>query len=315
MKEMIVVPTVTYSHDQMMRDIDRLKKAYPGLITCEDAGYSVEGRTLPLLRLGTGPISFFCCGAHHAREFITSAYLMYAVNVYAHVASSNKRMGGYDLGRLLTGCSMYVMPMVNPDGVTLAQGGLKAVQQPENVQKMTMVRPSYCEWKANVNGIDLNRHYPVLWEQRYTPVAVPASELFSGGMPASEPEVKTVMRICRNHAFRAALSFHAKGESIAFSDVATADKTPEAPALARGIADVSDYTLLPVTDNPGIFAASFETWFRDEFLRPALLIKLAPAAGGMMPMNDRDFFQLVWKKGRYICAQGLSALQESAKIY
>ena len=309
MKAIIVEPTITYSHDQLMRDAYALKTAYPGLIQYEDAGYSAEGRALPLIRLGTGRAGIFCCGAHHAREYITSAYLMYAVNVYAHMALAKKRAGGFDMEKLLTDCSMYVMPMVNPDGTALAQGGLKAVQQPENVEKMTLVRPSYFEWKANVNGVDLNRHYPALWDSRYKPIDTPASELYSGDMPGTEPEVKTVMRICRSHAFRAALSFHTKGESIAYADAATREKTTDAPALAQSLADISRYALLPPDDNPGIFAASFETWFRNEFLRSALLVRLAPAAGGVMPVNERDFFPLVWKKGRYICAQAMEAVK------
>lgn len=310
MKGMIVSPTAPYTHDQLMRDAHALKSTYPDLIQCEDAGYSAEGRALPLLRLGTGRAGVFCCGAHHAREYITSAYLMYAVNIYAHAAAVKKRLGGFDMEKLLSECSMYVMPMVNPDGVALAQGGIKAVQQPENVAQMAMVRPSYCEWKANVNGVDLNRHYPALWDKRYMPIEAPASELYSGSLPGTEPEVIAVMRVCRSHAFRTALSFHAKGESIAYADTATAEKTTEASELARRLTTVSGYAMLPADDNPGVFAGSFETWFRDAFLRPALLIRLAPAAGGMFPLNEKDFFQLVWKKARWLCAAALETVKE-----
>jgi hypothetical protein len=310
MEKMIVSPTSPYTHDQLMRDVHALCHAYPDLVRYEDAGYSVEGRTLPLLRLGTGRASLLCCGAHYAREYITSACLMYTVNVYARAAAANKRLAGHDMAKLLSDCSLYVMPMVNPDGVALAQGGLKAVEHPEDVEKMTLVRPSYCEWKANVNGVDLNRHYPVLWDKRYMPIDVPASELYSGTEPGAEPEVKAVMRVCRSHAFRAALSFHAKGESISYADTATAEKTPDTLEIARRLADVSGYALMPVSDNPGVFAASFETWFRDTFLRPAVFIRIAPAAGGMMPMDDRDFFSLVWRKARLLCAAALTSVRE-----
>jgi len=311
MVKMIVSPTTPYTHDQLMRDVYALCVTYPGLIQSENAGYSVEGRALPLLRLGNGRTAILCCGAHHAREYITSAYLMYMVNVYARSAAANKRLGGYDMARLLSDCSIYVLPMVNPDGVALAQGGLKAMQQPENIKKIALVRSSYCEWKANVNGVDLNRHYPFIWDKRYRPIDVPASELYSGEEPGAEPEVRAVMRVCRSHAFHAALSFHAKGESIAYADTVTTEKTPDASGLARRLTDASGYALLPVSDNPGIFAASFEAWFRDAFLRPALMIRLSPAAGGMMPMDDRDFFSLVWKKARLVCVEILAAMVDN----
>ena len=308
MEKMIVSPTSPYTHDQLMRDVYALCATYPGLVSSEDVGYSVEGRALPLLRLGMGPAALLCCGAHHAREYITSAYLMYTVNTYARAAAANRRLGGFDIAKLLRDCSLYVMPMVNPDGTALAQGGLKAVQHPERVKEMMLVRSSYCEWKANVNGIDLNRHYPALWEKRYMPVSSPASELYSGSEPGTEPEVKAVMDVCRRRAFRAALSFHAKGGAIGYADVATAENTPGASDMARRLAAVSGYALLPVGDNPGIFAGSFETWFRGTFHRPALFIRIAPAAGGMMPLNERDFFQLVWKKARLLCAAALAEI-------
>jgi len=308
MEKMIVSPTSPYTHDQLMRDIHALCAAYPGLVSSEEAGYSVEGRALPLIRLGTGPAALLCCGAHHAREYITSAYLMYMVNTYARAAVANRRLGGFDIAKLLRDCSLFVMPMVNPDGVALAQGGLRAVQHPERVKGIMLVRSSYCEWKANVNGIDLDRHYPALWDKRYMPVDKPASELFSGSEPGTEPEVKAVMDVCRRRAFRAALSIHAKGEAIGYADIATAEKTPGAAGLARRLAAVSGYALLPVGDNPGIFAASFETWFRDTFHRSALFIRIAPAAGGMMPTPERDFFRLVWKKARLLGAAALAEI-------
>jgi hypothetical protein len=306
MEKMIVSPTSPYTHDQLMRDVYALCATYPGLISSENAGYSVEGRALPLIRLGTGPAALLCCGAHHAREYITSAYLMYTVNTYARAAAANKRLGGFNIAKLLGDCSLFVMPMINPDGVALVQGGLKAVQHPERVKEIMLVRSSYCEWKANVNGVDLNRHYPALWDKRYMPVSKPASELYSGSEPGTEPEVEAVMDVCRSKAFRAALSFHAKGESIGYADAATAEKISDAADMARRLADVSGYALLPVGDNPGIFAASFETWFRDTFQRPALFVRIAPAAGGMMPINEKDFFQLVWKKARLLCAAALA---------
>lgn len=310
MKGMIVQPTVPYSHSQLMRDITGLKAAYPELVRTEEAGFSVEGRELPLVIIGNGKRKLFCCGAHHAREYISSAYLMYAVNVYAQAAQSNKQYHGFDLKKLLSACTMYVMPMVNPDGVTLVQGGLKAVQDKQKVEAMIRVRPSYSEWKANINGVDLNRQYPALWEKKYVVVNAPASELFNGTSPAGEPEVRAVMRVCRNHAFSAALSFHTKGEVIYWADKHTYTKIEAARTFAEGLSAVSGYALMPISDSEGIYAAGFENWFRQEFLRPGILVELTPASDGAMPHHDKQFFPLVWDKTKRLCAQALKAVSE-----
>ena len=66
MKERIVNPTLPYSHAQLLRDILRLKNAYPALVTHkEDAGLSVEGRALPVVALG----SESSLSAHEAAEW------------------------------------------------------------------------------------------------------------------------------------------------------------------------------------------------------------------------------------------------------
>ena len=306
MKDFIVVPTAAYSHSQMLRDIDALKLTYPELIRSESAGFSVEGRELPLLQVGSGNRKVFFCATHHARDYITSAYLMYVVNVYAKAAFENHKMGRYNMRELLSSCTMYVMPMINPDGVALVQSGLKAVQEPKRIADMVRVRPSYSQWMANINGVDLGRQYPALWEKKYTVMTQPASELYNGEEPGSEPEVLSVMRVCKNNVFISALAFYAKGETIDYADDNTNEKIPEAFALAKRLAAVSGYAINTVCDNPGVYAAGFENWFRQEFLRPALHINLSPATGGAMPHHDRGFFTLVWDRAKALCAETLS---------
>ena len=309
---MIVDPTITYSHAQMMRDIRRLKTAYNGLIRFEQAGLSVEERELPLIFLGTGKHMLFLCGAHHAREYITSAYLMYTIDVLAQATHAGEPYEGYDITKLLSQCTLVVMPMVNPDGAALVQGGPKAVLDKKRIESMIRLRPRYEEWKANINGVDLNRQYPALWEQKYVVVGAPASELFNGSEPACEPEVRAVIDVCNRYDFDAAISFHTKGEVIYWADANTHARIPQAQMLAERLSAVSGYALMPVSDIPGVYAAGFENWFRQAFLRPGLLVELSPATGGAMPHHDRRFFEIIWDKAKAICAQALQCISEMA---
>ncbi len=82
--------------------------------------------------------------------------------------------------------------------------------------------------------------------------------------------------------------------------------------MAQRLAAVSGYALMPVSSDPGIYAAGFENWFRQEFLRPALLVELTPPIGGAVPHSDKAFFKLVWKDAKYICAQAMAAALEIA---
>ncbi len=302
---MIVNPTIPYTHAQMMCDICALRARYPGLVGMYHAGYSVHSRTIPVLTVGCGPVKAFFCGAHHAREHISAAYLMYATEVFAAHAQTGERFGNYDIQELLTKCTMHIIPMVNPDGVTLAQEGPDAFPNAEQIRSMICVRRTYAEWKANANGVDINRQYPAQWDKKYVLVDAPASEMFNGTAPATEPEVRAVMRVCRNNVFKAALSFHTKGEIIYWADEATAGKLLHAKAFAERLSAVSGYELMPVSENPGEYAAGFENWFRQEFLYPALVIELTPSSGGTVPHSSGDFFTMAWEPAKYICAEAL----------
>ena len=148
------------------------------------------------------------------------------------------------------------------------------MQNAKNVAEMVRVRPSYSQWMANINGVDLGRQYPALWEKKYTVMTQPASELYNGEAPASEPELLAVIRVCKNNAFLSSLAFYAKGETIDYADDSTKEKIPESFELAKRLSAVSGYAMNTVCDNPGVYAAGFENWFRHEFLRPALHINL-----------------------------------------
>ena len=115
------------------------------------------------------------------------------------------------------------------------------------------------------------------------------------------------MRVCKNNVFKSAVSFHTKGEVIYYADMGTYEKIPGAKVFADRLAGVSGYKLMPVSQDPGIYAAGFENWFRQEFLYPALLVELTPETGGTRPHNDKDFFSLIWHKAKYLCAETLCA--------
>lgn len=306
----IVNPYVRYTWDQMMDEAQRLQEAYPNLIKLSSAGTSVEGRDLLVIRLGTGNKKVLLCGAHHAREYITSSYLMKMVETYAEKAAKGQTIGNYDPAVLLSKVTLVVVPMVNPDGVNLVNNGLQTVADQEAVAAMAMVKSTYREWKANINGVDLNRQYPAYWNEKYDDVGKPASENYKGTASATEPEVKAMMALARSEDFMLSASFHAKGEVIYWADSGTVNAIDGAKAIAQRIGKETGYALMPISKDPAVYAAGFENWFRQEFLRPSFCIELTPYNNTDKPHDDAKFDSLVWKKARYI---GLILAHEALK--
>jgi predicted deacylase len=306
--EDVVNPNQTYTYEQMLADAKRLADLYPDLIKTESIGQSVEGRELLLIKMGTGEKKLVLLGAHHAREYITATFLMETVDEYARASETGDTIGGYNLTKMLNEITVYIVPMVNPDGVNLVQNGVEAAKDPEKIKSMCMLKDSYSEWKANINGVDLNRQYPCHWDEKASNTDEPSSEMYKGTAPATEPEVQAVMALCRENDFVLAASFHTKGEVIYWADSGTEDAIPAGASIAETLADVTGYELMPVSEDPAVYGAGFENWFRQDFERPGFCVELTPTGNGSAPHDDTEFEELVWQPCQEICA----ALMERA---
>ncbi|MCY9076728.1 hypothetical protein MOE51_20580, partial [Bacillus inaquosorum] len=59
----------------------------------------------------------------------------------------------------------------------------------EELERLNDHRPNFNEWKANINGVDLNKQFPSLWEiEKYRKPAAPSYRDFPGISPLTEPE-------------------------------------------------------------------------------------------------------------------------------
>ncbi|MHB1314104.1 MAG: M14 family zinc carboxypeptidase [Christensenellales bacterium] len=297
----VVIPEGVYGYEELLSDAGSLAAMYPDLIETSVIGQSVEGRDILLVKLGKGDKKLLLAGAHHAREYITSTYLMEMADEYARAYTASGNYGSYDIRKLLDQVTVYIVPMVNPDGVNLVQNGIDAVKNPEAVKAMRMLQKDYDQWKANINGVDLNRQYPCHWDEKKSNTNVPSSEMYKGTAPATEPEVKAIMALCDSNKFLLAASFHAKGEVIYWADSGSEDSIEADDTIAQALSGVSGYGLMPVSEDPSVYGGGFENWFRQEFLRPAFCIELTPSNNSTSPHNDSDFLDLVWGSEQFIC--------------
>ncbi|MBT7123358.1 MAG: hypothetical protein HN948_10165 [Clostridia bacterium] len=170
------------------------------------------------------------------------------------------------------------------------------------MKSMLMVKSDFAEWKANINGVDLNRQYPCFWEEKASDIREPASELFKGYSSASEPEVIALMALCENNEFAIAVSFHTKGEIIYWADSGSMGNIPSAQRVADAVAKVSGYANVSPSKEPEVYGAGFENWFRQEYSRPGLLVELTPGDGTSTPHDNALFDDIVWEDAKYIAA-------------
>lgn len=286
-----VVPTdIEYTYSLVAYIIEGLAMRYP-FIRTGTIGTSVMGRQLLYTSIGSGTNQVFYNASHHANEWITTPVLLKYLEELAYAYTSNGKTAGYSTRSLLSEHTLYMVPLVNPDGVDLVNGavdesseffsGAKAISE-----KYPSI-PFPSGWKANISGTDLNLNYPASWEEakkiKYEQgFTSPAPRDFVGTAPLSARESRAVYDFTLQHEFKLILAYHTQGEVIYWKYL---NYNPEnSEAIANAFAKVSGYT--PELTPYESAYAGYKDWFIQTFNLPGCTIE---AGRGVNPLPISDF--------------------------
>ena len=270
-----------------------LVKAYPFLRT-ELLTETAFGRKIRTLVLGKGKRKVIYSAAHHANEWITTPLLLKFAEEFAERFESGGRIFGVDAKKLSETVTIYLVPMVDPDGVDLVTGAIKEGEgQYEIARRMGAVYPDipFPEgWKANLLGVDLNLQYPAGWLRareikfgqgyRY-----PGPRDYVGRAPLSQKESRALAGYTEYIDPDLILAYHAQGKEIywQFDDI----EIPGARELGQRLADVSGYTLTEPAENSGY--AGYKDWFIKVFRKPGYTIEVGE---GVNPLPIEQFDEI-----------------------
>ncbi|MCL1857846.1 MAG: M14 family metallocarboxypeptidase [Oscillospiraceae bacterium] len=253
-------------------------------------GESYLGKNINLVRIGNGARKVIYIGSHHAMEWLTSMILMRFIEDFCKSYIFSEKLYGYDPEYILQTRTIYIIPMLNPDGVDLVLNGI-GEYNPVRSRLMQMNNGSddFSQWQANARGVDLNHNYDADFEilkelETKAGIFEPGPTRYGGEYPESEPEVSAVASFIRADGDISLLAaLHTQGEVIywQYKDIIP----PKAKIFANLIAKSTGYKL----EYPDEEIASYggcKDWFISKFNRPGFTIECGK---GQNPLPISDF--------------------------
>ena len=281
------VPITAASCNGMLQEI---VNKYP-FCRSEVLTTSAFGREIRTLVIGRGERKVLYTAAHHANEWITALLLLKFAEEFAEAIAGDKTIFGVP-ARLIEGLdTVYLVPMVDPDGVDLVTGAILpgtpqyaiARSFSENYPEI----PFPSGWKANLLGVDLNLQYPAGWLQAreikfMQGFISPAPRDYVGRSPLNQRETKALADYTRSIDPALVLAYHTQGKEIywRFADY----EVPGAKALGEEFARLSGYSLAEPGENSAY--AGYKDWFIKYFRRPGFTIE---AGFGENPLPLEQF--------------------------
>ena len=193
-----------YTYLDICMSLQLLADCYGEIALCRTAGYSQDGRRIPLLRLGLGRKNLVCTAGIHGRESANPVLLLKMIEEYGQAFRFRRRIAGFEVRELLKEYAILFLPLINPDGYEIARAGCRILSNPLYRRIVREKNLPLKDWKYNARGVDINRNFPC---RSYV-----QQQLCE--YPGSETETQTLMKVFRDYETAGYLDFHSRGKIL-----------------------------------------------------------------------------------------------------
>jgi g-D-glutamyl-meso-diaminopimelate peptidase len=230
-----------YSYDSLCEDIAVLTSGHEDFMSYESLAQTSQGRNIWLIKFGNPAAEkrILITTSIHAREYMTAQLVMRMLEEYV-LNYDTAQEDGTTYRQFFGNICFYIMPMLNPDGVTMCQ-----------------YQPGMSQLKANANGVDLNRNFPIGFGHGVIS-STPGLSYYPGPTPLSELETQALSNLINTVPFMACINYHSMGKINYYGASTNSPENAErCKYLANVVCSVNGYRPKYCGDACGSFADYF----------------------------------------------------------
>ena len=307
----------------MITDLQYFEKKYKDNVDINIIGKSLDNRDIHEVILGNSNSEkhVLIHAGIHGREYLTSLLVMKQIEYYLN-NYENKEYCGIKYRELFNSVAFHLIPMVNPDGITISQIGIKGIRSKElkdsiyecyyndlNSRYTCDRFKNYLKkWKANARGVDLNRNFDAAWNEINQSKKC-SFKNYKGKYPNSEPESKALVNLVDKYNFIYTVSYHSSGNLIYWDYKGSLVKN-ECSELADLIACVTGYTKEKSdSEYSEVVPGGFKDWASSKPNNPIPSITIEVGLG-TCPLKISEF-KYIWNANYKV----LAAIAYMLKLY
>ncbi|MBQ9004389.1 MAG: hypothetical protein IJ087_21320 [Eggerthellaceae bacterium] len=295
---------VLYSYEDLLSDVEAMAEGYPSWVSSDSLGVTADGREILHMVIGNPDATrrILITGGIHAREYMTTQLVMKQAAAFLEHARTDAARGATSYRSVLENTAIHVVPAVNPDGETISQYGLDGMRSQAVRDKLVSIAaldgaaPDYeyfRSWKANANGVDLNRQFDALWAE-FQGTSHPSSDRYKGTAPGSEVESRALIDLTERERFDRTISYHTHGSVIYWYFAQTGELYDDTLAFAH---DISAATGYPLDANyEALDPAGYKDWAIQSKGIPSLTIEVGVAPTPVPP----EQFPTIWAQNEHV---------------
>ena len=202
----------------MLEDLEEMHKRWPDCLSFELRDKTYQGRSIPVVYFGNVKAERFVMvqASIHAREYMSSLIVMSMLEHYL-MNYKNGSFRGHKFGDLFEKVCFVIVPMVNPDGVEIAQRGEQGAVTDDVkqwVRANSKAGIKHDQIKSNARGVDLNRNFYNGFGKDRSRKPNKGYSHYPGSSPLSELESKLLLKVAGEHNYDCFLNYHTSGNLI-----------------------------------------------------------------------------------------------------